>query len=97
MPTRWTKEAADDLENLLVHIEQDSLLAAEHVAHRISQTIRNITLFPDAARLDRETGTREAVVRGLPLLIVYNVTNSFIGIIAVFHTARDPKNKRRHV
>lgn len=95
MPIRWTKEAADDLENLLAYIEQDSPLAAVHVARRISQTIQNIILFPEAARLDRETGTHEAVVRGLPLIIIYNVTNSFIEVIAVFHTARNPKNRRR--
>jgi len=95
MPIQWTKEAADDLESLLAYIEQDSSLAAVHVARRISQTIRNITLFPDAARLDRETGAREAVVRGMPLLIIYNVTNTFIEIIAVFHTARNPKNRRQ--
>ena len=96
MLTRWTKEAADDLEGLLAYTEQHSLLAATHVARHISQTIQNIALFPNAARFDRETGTNEAVVRGLPLLIIYNAKKSFIEIIAVFHTARDPKNKRRH-
>ena len=95
MPIQWTKEAADDLESLLAYIERDSSLAAVHVARCISQTIRNITIFPDAARLDRETETREAVVRGLPLLIIYNVTSALIEIIAVFHTAREPKNKHR--
>lgn len=94
MRVRWTKEAADDLENLLLYVEERSPAARAHVADRIQHRVRDMALFPKAARLDRKTGTHEAVVRGLPLLIIYSVTNAFVEVIAVFHSARDPKTKR---
>jgi toxin ParE1/3/4 len=94
MPIRWTKEAADDLERLFLYIEKQSPAARIHVADRIRHAVHDIGLFPQAARIDRETGTHEAVVRGLPLLIIYSAEDDFVEILAVFHTARDPRAKR---
>jgi len=51
--------------------------------------------FPRAARLDEETGAREYVVRGLPLLIIYVAADDWVEIIGIFHTARDPEGKPR--
>jgi len=93
MPVRWTKEAAEDLEALLLYVAQRSPAARAHVADRIQHTLDDIASFPRAARFDDETRTHEVVVRGLPLLIIYGVTDVFVEIIAVFHTARDPKMK----
>ena len=90
----WTREAADDLESVLSYIAARNPIAAAAVAERIDRTVDDIVSFPRAARLDQETGCREAVVRGLPLLIIYTVTSDLIEIIAVFHTSRDPASKR---
>lgn len=91
----WTPEATDDLENVLAYIAARNPAAAASVAERIDRAVDDIAFFPRAARLDRESGCREAVVRGLPLLIIYAVTGDLIEIIAVFHTSRDPATKRR--
>ena len=95
MRLAWTPEAADDLDNVLSYIAERNPTAAASVAARIDRTVSNILYFPHAARLDAETGARECVVRGLPLLIIYTVTDDLIEIIAVFHTSRDPRHKRR--
>jgi plasmid stabilization system protein ParE len=65
------------------------------VAARIDHTLQAISQFPHAGRLDAETGAREWVVPGLPLLIIYVTSDDLIEVIAVFHTARDPETKRR--
>ena len=95
MRLRWTPEAADDLENVLAYIAARNPAAAASVAERIDAAIAIIKQWPYAARHDEETGAREAVVRGLPLLIVYTVSETLIEVIAVFRTSRDPRQKRR--
>jgi len=91
----WTREATEDLENVLAYNAARNPAAAASVAERIDRALDDIVLFPRSARLDPETGCREAVVRGLPLPIIYMLTGELIEIIAVFHTSRDPASKRR--
>ena len=94
MRVRWTREAAADLEDVLSYIAERNPAAAAAVADRIEETITVIKQWPYAARQDKETGVREAVIRGLPLLVIYTI-NSLVEIIAVFHTSRNPATKRR--
>lgn len=91
----WTPEATDDLEAILSYLADRSPAAAASVAARIDHTLHAISQFPRAGRLDDETGAREWVVPGLPLLIIYVESTDLIEIIALFHTARDPETKRR--
>lgn len=65
------------------------------MAARIDRALGTIQNFPNAARLDEETGAHEYVLRGLPLLIIYTVGSDVIEIVAVFHTSRDPERKTR--
>ena len=95
MKVVWTPEAAGDLEDVLSYIATQNPLAAGVFATRIDRTVSFIAQFPGGGRLDPETGCREWVVRGLPLLIVYHVTAELVEIIALFHTSRDPASKRR--
>ena len=44
---------------------------------------------------DRETTTYERPIAGLPLLLIYTVSDELVEVIAVFHTARNPVGKRR--
>jgi plasmid stabilization system protein ParE len=62
----WTREATNDLENVLAYIAARNPAAAATVAERIDRAVEDIAFFPRAARLDHETGCREAVVRGCP-------------------------------
>jgi toxin ParE1/3/4 len=91
----FTREASDDLEGILHYIATHNPAAGKSVASRIDQTLSIIGDFPRAGRLDAESGAREWVVPGLPLLIVYTVQSDFVEVVAVFHTSRDPATKRR--
>lgn len=91
----YTKEALIDLEGVLSYIAERNPAAAASVAARIDSAIADIALFPRASRLDPDTGARERIVRGLPLLIVYTVSDDLVEIIAIFHTSRNPAAKRR--
>lgn len=95
MKVVWTEDALRDLEGLLAYIAQASPKGAATVAAGIEATISRISQFPNAGRLDRETGCRERLVGRFPILLVYLVHQDFAEIIAVFHTSRDPANKRK--
>lgn len=91
----YTDDALADLENILSYIAERNPAAAAYVAARIELAVDDIALFPRASRLDPETGVREHVVPGLPVLIIHQVDDELIEIIAIFHTSRDPASKRR--
>lgn len=95
MRVRYTPEAVSDLENVLAYIAERNPTAAASVAAKIDITVASIGQLPFAGRLDQETGARERVVKGLPLLVIYTASEDLVEIIAIFHTSRDPAAKRR--
>lgn len=95
MRAAWRREAVADLANVLAYIADRDPAAASTVAARIDHAIRLIGRFPRAGRFDADTRTREYVLRGLPLLVVYEERDGRVEIIAIFHTSRDPGGKRR--
>jgi toxin ParE1/3/4 len=90
-----TREASADLENVLGYIAANNPSAAAGVAARIDRTPSLIEDFPGAGRLDQETGAREWLVTGLPLLLIYTIQTDFVEVIGLFHTSRDPQTKPR--
>lgn len=81
--------AAHDLEAILDYIAQDNPVAAEGVYREIVQAAKNLPEFPALGRPGRHPGTREINISSLPYLIVYEVGDETVTILAVFHTARD--------
>jgi plasmid stabilization system protein ParE len=66
--------------------------SAVRVGARIRESVELLRFFPYAGRLGRVAGTREWVVRGLPYVIVYEVTAGEPGdvmILGVFHGAQN--------
>jgi plasmid stabilization system protein ParE len=97
-PVAWTKGALRDLEEILTYAAERSPQGAATIAARVRDTELTISTFPRASRLDAETGAYEAVVGGVPLLVIYELITVAAGtlqvdIIAVFHTSRDPDTK----
>jgi toxin ParE1/3/4 len=91
----WSEDAAGDLKHLLAFIAQSSPKGAASVASRIEATLTQVSQFPNAGRLDPETGCRERLVGRYPILLVYLVHPDVVEIIALFHTSRDPAAKRK--
>ena len=88
MKIKWTLPALNDLHHEADFISQDNPEAAKSVFCKIQQSVESLKRFPDIGRVGREVGTRELVVKGLPYLIVYQITENFVEILTVFHTSR---------
>ena len=95
MKVAYTAEALGDVAQLLSFVADQSASHAADVAARIDTAVRALGIFPRAARYDRETETYERPIAGLPLLLIYTVSDELVEVIAVFHTSRDPTTKRR--
>lgn len=98
LPVVWTTAALADLEQILTYVAERSPQGAATIAARVQQATLDIATVPRASRRDPATGTYECVVRGVPLLLVYEFVTRPDGapqadIIAVFHTAREPGGK----
>ena len=95
MKVAYTAEALGDVAQVLSFVADQSPSHAPDVAVRIDMAVKALGIFPRAARFDRETETFERPIAGLPLLVIYTVSNKLIEVIAVFHTSREPAKKRR--
>lgn len=84
-----TEPAARDLEGIVDYIALDSPAAAEGVYRGIIAAAYKLPQFPALGRSGRHPETRELSVSGLPYLIVYEVSDEAVTILAVFHTSRD--------
>ena len=93
---RFREEARDDIEGIAAFISQHDEGAAARVVQRIHHVIYSVIgKLPLCGRFIKESGTREFSVPGLPYIVIYLADHDAVEIIAVFHTSRDPKTKRR--
>ena len=97
IPVRWTKWALADLDDIVERAATSNPKGAQTISKRIHAAEITIRMFPRSARFNRKTKTYEAVVRGVPFLLIYTLADQdgIEGAVirAVFHTARDPKIK----
>ena len=93
MRVGYTAEALGDVRQILSFFADKSPSHAPDVAARIDMAVQAVASFPRAARFDRETSTYERPISGLPLLLIYAVSDELVEVIAVFHTARNPAAK----
>jgi len=93
MNIQWLEDAVKDLQALRNYIAQDNPIAANRIAERIIESIKNLVDQPNIGRPGRVFGTRELVVRDTPYIIPYRVKNNIIEILRVFHGAMQwPEN-----
>jgi plasmid stabilization system protein ParE len=91
----WSEDSLADLDNLLGYIAQYSSQGMANVANAIEATIAQIGRFPNAGRFNPQSGCRERLAGRFPILLLYFVHDDYAEIIALFHTSRDPAEKRR--
>lgn len=51
MEVRWSPEAADDLERIVLHIQRDGPEVARNVAAMIIDATGSLSMFPNRGRL----------------------------------------------
>ena len=85
---RWTTEAADQLGDIVKHIQQASPEAAQKTAKAILERIEGLKRFPRLGRPGEEVGgTRE--LHSPPYVIVYRIKNDVVEILYIWHGAQD--------
>jgi addiction module RelE/StbE family toxin len=89
MQVRWTTPAAQDLEEITLYIQRDSESAARAVAKSLFDAANSLDLLPSRGRVGRIPGTRELVVPGLPYIVLYEVADTAVQILHIYHGARD--------
>ena len=90
MKLRYTLRAAEELDQVLSHIEEHSPQGANHVKARIKAIMDLIALHPYSGRLTNIRRLRRVVVHPYPYLIFYAATDDEVVIHGVRHAARRP-------
>jgi toxin ParE1/3/4 len=90
MRIRWSRAAADDLEQIFSYIRSDSFEAAQRVVQTIYNRIEGLANHPNQGRSGRAPGTRELPLTSLPFIVVYRVqeTANAIEIVTIVHGAQ---------
>ncbi|MDQ1812134.1 type II toxin-antitoxin system RelE/ParE family toxin [Massilia sp. CCM 9210] len=83
----WKKQANNDLINIVMHIAEDSQLAANHLADLILEKVAQLRERPELYRAGRKRGTREMVVHP-HYIVIYRVRKATVEILRVKHTAQ---------
>jgi plasmid stabilization system protein ParE len=70
-------------------IEAENPAAATRVRRAIRKSVLRLIDFPESGRIGQLPGTREIVVAGLPVVVVYRITSDTVEILRVFHTSQE--------
>jgi toxin ParE1/3/4 len=91
---RYSPGALRDLENIYDYIAERNPQAASRVLARIRAAINLLSEFPRIGHAGRAPDTREWVVKGLPYIIVHELHDDVLAVLAIFHGAQDRDHRR---
>ena len=89
MRLRWSSLARLRYIEQINYIGDRNLPAALKIKEKIKIATDKLLIHPEIGRKGRCEGTRELVVSGTPLIIVYTIVREDIFIANILHTARD--------
>ncbi len=85
----FTHRFRDELRREYQFLRERNPAAAERVRERIVTTIQRLKQFPQSGRSWRLSETWELVVPGLPYIVIYEIDESRVVILTLFHTSRE--------
>lgn len=97
MRLRYSAEARGHIAAIFNYINDRNSVAASQVAARIRLAAEQLAEFPRIGHVGRVPGTYEWIVRGLPYIVVYDISlgdEDEIVILGVFHGAQDREPDR---
>ena len=97
MKLRYTAEARGHIAGIFNYLNDRNSAAATQVAARIKLAAERLAEFPRIGHVGRVPGTYEWVVRGLPYIVVYDISlgdENEVVILAIFHGAQDRETER---
>jgi toxin ParE1/3/4 len=89
MEVRWSPEAADDLEQIVRHVQRDSPEVARKLAAIMIDAVGGLSMFPKRGRMGRIEDTRELVFSALPWIAVYRVRDEAVEVVRIYHGAQN--------
>ena len=91
-----TPEAERDIFAITSNIRiQDSLASARNVVSELKKQLRTLAKNPDTGRAGGCEGTREAVMKGLPFIAVYQHSDNAVTIVRVLYGADERRLTQR--
>ena len=92
MQLKWTDLAEKDLDNIETYIatENSRLVAVDVVLKVLNSCELILSNHPQAGRPGRVSGTRELVINGIPLIVVYRIVDRLdqLQILRVLYDAQ---------
>ena len=82
------RSAKSDLDDITEFYGERNPVATQAMLDRVVQMESSLAEHPLLGREGRLAGTREAVVAGTPLVIVYAVSNEMLQVLRVLHAKR---------
>ena len=89
MRVTYASAARRDLDAIIDYISLEDRAAAERVFYAVSDSVDRLADYPNMGHVGRVPDTRELSVKGLPYIVVYEVSAEAVTVLAVFHGARD--------
>jgi toxin ParE1/3/4 len=89
MRVRWTRAAANDLEDIANYLFEKTPENAARLIREIYKAPSQLTKFPDSGRVGRKIGTRELIVPSLPYVVVYQGGAEAVTIVRILDSAQE--------
>jgi plasmid stabilization system protein ParE len=90
MRVRFTPEARSDLRQILNYIDERNPSGARNVKAAIRRTVRLISDFPRAGRLEPTLGVRVFTAEPYPYLVYWTIERDAVAIVHIRHARRKP-------
>lgn len=94
MKIRLTSRAHRDLADIADYLNARNPHAARRVADRISRSLQILQRSPELGRASGVADLRQYTIPRFPYLILYRLAADTIEVITIFHTSRNPNEKR---
>ena len=85
---RWSRRATNEIDAIAEYIGKDSRRSARRVASYIRAAARPLARSPRLGRAIDTDATRELILPRYPYVLVYQLVDKEVRILAVFHQAQ---------
>ena len=93
LPIRWDRQAKENLDKIYEYITKDSVSAARNVKKELVKLAHSLNDFPGKFSVEEFLASEPENYRSVSkwsYKIIYEVTDSYIIIVDIFHTSQHP-------
>ena len=89
MRLKWSSLARLQYMEQISYIADRNLSAALKIEEKIKTATDKLLIYPEIGKKGRCEGTRELIVSGTPVIIVYTIAQEEIFIASILHSAQN--------